>query len=60
MSLILINESILFSSAIIGIVCGMFTYFGALIGKKSKKYLGHYAEKFGAFILAVIAISFVL
>ncbi len=59
MSLILIGNSILFSSIVIGVVCGLFSYIGVLIGKNAKTYLGHHAEKFGALILLIIAITFI-
>ena len=59
MSLILIGNSILFSSVVIGVVCGLFSYTGVLIGKNAKTFLGHYAEKLGALILLIIAITFI-
>ena len=59
MSLILINNSIFFSAIVIGVICSLFTYAGVLIGKNAKTYLGHYAEKLGALILAIIAMNFI-
>lgn len=58
-SLALWNGGIVGASALIGIVCMVFTFAGVQMGRTSRKYIGHYAEYFGSFVLAVIGIKFI-
>jgi len=58
-SLALWDGGIVFASAVIGVVCLMFSVAGVYMGRSSKDYIGHYAEYFGSFVLAVIGLKFI-
>jgi len=58
-SLALWDGGIVFASAVIGVVCMFFSFAGVHFGRSSEKYIGHYAEYFGSFVLAVIGIKFI-
>lgn len=59
LSLALWDGGIVFASAVIGVVCMLFSFAGVQMGRSSEKYIGHYAEYFGSFVLAVIGIKFI-
>lgn len=59
-SLALWDGGIVFASAVIGVVCMLMSFLGVYIGKHSRKYIGCYAEYFGAFVLVVIGVRFVI
>lgn len=58
-SLALWNGGIVFASAIIGVVCLLFSMGGVHMGRKSSRYIGHYAEYFGSAVLAAIGLKFI-
>lgn len=59
-SLALYKGSIIFPSLIIGIVCAIGTLMGVYFGKISRHFTGKYAELFGATVLVVIGIKFLV
>lgn len=59
LSLALWDGGIVFASAVIGVVCMFFSFAGVQMGRTSERYIGHYAEYFGSFVLAVIGIKFI-
>jgi len=58
-SLALWDGGIVFASAVIGGVCMFFAFGGVYIGRSSSKYIGHYAEYAGSFVLALIGLKFI-
>lgn len=56
----LLEGEIFINSAIIGIVCLIFSILGVFFGSKSKNFFGKYAEKFGAAVLFIIGIKFMV
>lgn len=59
-SLAYFKGNILLPALMIGIVCIIFTFFGIYFGSLSKKYIGKYAEYFGAAVLIIIGIKFLV
>jgi putative Mn2+ efflux pump MntP len=59
-SLAFYEGGIIFASAVIGVTCFLFTCGGIFFGSVSSRYIGHYAEYFGAFVLTAIGLKFIL
>lgn len=60
LSLALWDGGIVRASCVIGVVCMLMSFLGVYIGQHSRRYIGHYAEYFGAAVLVVIGIRFIL
>jgi len=58
-SLALWDGGIVFASAVIGIVCMLFSAGGVHMGRSSSKYIGHYAEYAGSLVLFAIGLKFI-
>lgn len=58
-SLALWDGGIVSASALIGVVCMMFSFAGVQMGRRSRQYIGHYAEYFGSAVLALIGLKFI-
>jgi len=59
LSLIFWEGGIFTSSAVIGVVCMLFSFAGVYIGGRCERYIGHYAEYFGSAVLALIGLKFI-
>ncbi len=60
LSIGVLGKPILFPSAVIGIVCAMFSIFGIAIGKRAGSLLGKRVERAGGLILIAIGIKILL
>jgi putative Mn2+ efflux pump MntP len=60
LSLALWNGGIVSASAVIGVVCMLFAFSGVHMGRKSSRYIGHYAEYFGSAVLTLLGLKFII
>lgn len=58
-SLAMWSGGIVSAAAVIGVVCMFFSFAGVHVGRTSDRYLGHYAEYFGAAVLGLIGLKFI-
>lgn len=60
LSLALWDGGIVGASCVIGVVCMLMSFLGVYIGQHSRRYIGYYAEYFGAAVLVIIGIRFII
>ncbi len=60
LSLCMWDGGIVTASVVIGVVCMLMSFLGVAIGQHSRRYIGYYAEYFGALVLVVIGVRFII